>query len=246
MSAVPQCDRKASQCSANLRGSTERRRHEFVGFEDRHRADRRHRPGGDGFEHRPEFRPPRLHGGAAQPVDRQDRRAAQRARRRGQVRALGDHRGVPGRAGEAAAGADHGQGRRPHRRGHQRARRRHGGRRHHHRRRQRPLHRHHPPREGDARTRPALRRRRHFRRRGGRAQRTVDHARRSGRVLQVARAAARGDLRARRRGAVLHPHRPRRRRPLRQDGAQRHRVLRHAVDRRGLPAAARRARQDRG
>ena len=29
--------------------------------------------------------------------------------------------------------------------------------------------------------------------------------------------------------------------PLRQDGAQRHRVLRHAADRRGLPAAARRA-----
>ncbi len=30
--------------------------------------------------------------------------------------------------------------------------------------------------------------------------------------------------------------------PLREDGAQRHRVLRHAADRRGLPAAARRAR----
>ena len=34
-------------------------------------------------------------------------------------------------------------------------------------------------------------------------------------------------------------------RALRQDGAQRHRVLRHAAHRRGLPAAARRTRQDR-
>ena len=61
----------------------------------------------------------------------------------------------------------------------------------------------------------------------------------------VARPAARGDLRARRRRAVLHPHRPRRRRPLRQDGAQRHRVLRHAADRRGLPTAARRVGHER-
>ena len=158
-SAVPQCVGQALEIAAKVL-PPERRRHEFVGFEDRHRADRRHRPGRDGFEPRPQFRPPRLHGGAAQPVDRQDRRAAQRARRRGQVRPVGDHRGIPGRAGEAAAGDHHGQGRRPHRRRHQRARRRHGRRRHHHRRRQRALHRHHPPREGDARARPALRRRR--------------------------------------------------------------------------------------
>ena len=42
-------------------------------------------------------------------------------------------------------------------------------------------------------------------------------------------------------GPLLHPHRGERRRPLRQDGAQRHRVRRHATDRRGLrPAAERR------
>ncbi len=101
----------------------------------------------------------------------------ERARLGRQVRPPRDHRGVPGRAGEAAPGADHGQGRRPHRRRHQRARRRDGAGRHHHRRRQRALHRHDPPREGHAGTRPALRRRRHLRRRGGCAQRAVDHAR---------------------------------------------------------------------
>ena len=61
-------------------------------------------------------------------------------------------------------------------------------------------------------------------------------------VLQVARPVARGDLRARRRRALLHAHRSGRRRALCQDGAQRHRVFRYAADRRGLPAAARRAR----
>ena len=154
----------------------------------RNSSDRRHRPGRDGVQHRAQLRPPRLHRRAAQPLGRQDRRAARGARFRGQVRPQRDHPGIPCRAGEAAPRADHGQGRRPHRRRDQRARRRDGGGRHHHRWRQRPLHRHHPPREGDPRARPALRRRRHLRRRGGRAQRPVDHARRSRRVLQVARA----------------------------------------------------------
>src|SRR6201990_2662781 len=44
------------------------------------------------------------------------------------------------------------------------------------------------------------------------------------RVLQIARPAAGGDLRPRRRCPVLHAHRPRRVGPLRQDGAQRHRI----------------------
>ncbi len=39
------------------------------------------------------------------------------------------------------------------------------------------------------------------------------------------------------RRAVLHARRPRRRRPLRQDGPQRHRVRRHAAHRRGLRPA---------
>ena len=41
---------------------------------------------------------------------------------------------------------------------------------------------------------------------------------------------------------VRDARRPRRRRALREDGAQRHRVRRHAADRRGVPAAARRGR----
>ena len=67
----------------------------------------------------------------------------------------------------------------------------------------------------------------------------------SARVLRDARADPRDDRRAGRRRAVLHARRPGRRRPLRQDGAQRHRVRRHAADRRGLRPAARRARRHR-
>ena len=60
-------------------------------------------------------------------------------------------------------------------------------------------------------------------------------------VLPVPRPDAGDDQRARGRHPVLHAHRPGRRRPLRQDGAQRHRVRRHAAHRRGLrPAQARR------
>ena len=58
------------------------------------------------------------------------------------------------------------------------------------------------------------------------------------------------DRRGRRRDAVLRPRRARRRGPLREDGAQRHRVRRHAADRGVLrPAAQRRgpgAGRDRG
>ena len=50
------------------------------------------------------------------------------------------------------------------------------------------------------------------------------------------------DRRAGRRHPLLHPHRPRRVGPLRQDGAQRHRVRRHAADRRGLQPVSGRAR----
>ena len=66
-------------------------------------------------------------------------------------------------------------------------------------------------------------------------------ARRSCRGLQgvvcVARAAARVDLGPGRRGAVLRLDGSGRRRSLRQDGPQRHRVRRHAVHRRGLRCA---------
>ena len=106
--------------------------------------------------------------------------------------------------------------------------------RHHRRRRQRELPRHHPPREGHLPQRHPLRRRRHLGRRGGRAQRPLDHARRIEAVLRDARPDPLVDRRGRRGRAVRHPRRHRRRRPLREDGAQRHRVRRHAAHRRGV------------
>ena len=51
-----------------------------------------------------------------------------------------------------------------------------------------------------------------------------------------------GDRREGRRRPVRHCMRPRRRRPLREDGPQRHRVRRHAADRRGLRHHAQRPR----
>ena len=55
---------------------------------------------------------------------------------------------------------------------------------------------------------------------------------------------ARGDRGENRRRAVRDACRARRRRPLRQDGAQRHRVRRHAADRRGMGRAAARPGDD--
>ena len=79
------------------------------------------------------------------------------------------------------------------------------------------------------------------RRRGGRAARAVDHARRRARRVRRDRGDLHHDRRAGRRHSVLRLHRPRRRRPLREDGPQRHRVRRHAADHRGVrPAASRR------
>ena len=70
-----------------------------------------------------------------------------------------------------------------------------------------------------------------------------------GGVLPVPRPDARGHLREGRRRPLRHPRGPGRRRALREDGAQRHRVRRHAADRRGVrPAPPRRrvrARADR-
>ena len=163
---------------------------------------RRHRPGRDGLEPRPQLRQPQATRSRLQPLRRQDRRAARRARPEGDfvraetiaefVAALEKPRRViiMVKAGDAtdavideladAAGAG----------------------RHHHRRRQRALHRHHPPREGDrasaactssAPASPAARR--------ARCNGPVDHARRPRRVLRVARPDARGDRRARRRRA---------------------------------------------
>ena len=163
---------------------------------------------------------------------------------RGGVRSGVRLRRVRRRAAEAAHRDHHGQGRRPDGCRDRLARGGLRAGRHHRRRRQRPLHRHDPPREGGARDRHQLRRRRHLRRRGGRAERPVDHARRLGRVVGHARTDPALDRRGRRGRAVRDARRPRRRRPLRQDGAQRHRVRRHAAHRRGVRPDPPRHRKD--
>ena len=151
------------------------------------------------------------------------------------------------RRGARAPAADHrdGQGRSAGRRRDRRARAAARRRRHRHRRRQLALPRHAPahrrvPREG-----PALHRHGRLRRRGGRAARAEHHAGRRARGLWRGRGGLHHDRRAGRRRAVLRLRRPGRRRPLREDGAQRHRVRRHAADRRGLrpPALRHRARR---
>ena len=88
----------------------------------------------------------------------------------------------------------------------------------------------------------ALPRDRRLRRRGGRAPRTVDHGRRSAGGLGPRRPDPRGDRSEVRRRTLRHLDGHRRRRPLRQDRAQRHRVCRHADDRRDLRDPARRPR----
>ena len=93
---------------------------------------------------------------------------------------------------------------------------------------------HDPARPRAARARPAVLRHRHLGRRGGRPPRPLDHGGRRRGGLCAGRAGLRGDRRQGRRRAVLRPHRPRRRRPFRQDAAQRHRICRHAADRRDL------------
>ncbi len=110
--------------------------------------------------------------------------------------------------------------------------------RHHHRRRQLALPGHHPPHQDPRREGHPLHRHRRLRRRRRRAPRPLHHARRQPRSL----AARQGDLpghrrQGRRRQPLLRLGRRERRRPLRQDGPQRHRVRRHAADLRSLPAA---------
>ena len=91
--------------------------------------------------------------------------------------------------------------------------------------------------EVPGRERDSLHRHRRLRRRGRRAHGPSHHARRQSRGL----AAGQGDLpvdrrQDARRRALLRLGGRRRRRPLRQDGPQRHRVRRHAAHLRGLSA----------
>ena len=111
-----------------------------------------------------------------------------------------------------------------------------------HRRRQLRLDRHRPPARRARRARHPVPRQRRVGRRGGRAARSEPHARRHARRLRPHRAGLHAHRRAGRRHAVLHLHRRRRSRALREDGAQRHRVRRHAAHRRVVRPAALRAR----
>ncbi len=159
----------------------------------------------------------------------------------GQVHAFGVGRGVRRLAREAAPDHRDGEGRWPRRRRDRGARAAARRRRHHHRRRQLQVPRHPPPHRRVPRARPALHRLGRVRRRGGRPARALDHARRRARGLRRDRGDLHHDRRAGRRHSLLRLHRPRRRGPLREDGAQRHRVRRHAADHRGVrPAASRR------
>ena len=75
----------------------------------------------------------------------------------------------------------------------------------------------------------------------GALERPLDHGRRLRPRLRAPGPDRRGHRRPGRRHPLRHPRRTRRRRPLREDGAQRHRVRRHAADRGGLRRAAQRA-----
>ncbi len=149
----------------------------------------------------------------------------------------GTLRGPETSAARHAAGQGRQGRRRVHRQGHPPPR----ARRHHHRRREQQLQRHHPPDEVRREEGPALHRHGRLRRRGGRPTRAVHHARRLPRRLGTRQAHLPGRQRQepespdRRRRALLRVGRQERRRALRQDGPQRHRVRRHAADLRGLP-----------
>ena len=110
-----------------------------------------------------------------------------------------------------------------------------------------PFHGHHPPHQRPRGKGHSLRRHRRFRRRRRRAPRPVASCPaaipRRGRTSRPSSSPSPprwtdGD-------ALLRLGRRRRRRPLRQDGPQRHRVRRHAAHLRGLPAAAARPRPQR-
>ena len=127
------------------------------------------------------------------------------------------------------------------RRGDRRARPAPRGGRHHHRRRQLALHRHQraAPRSCAANRHP-VRRHGRLRRRGGRAARAEHHARRRRRrpTPRSSRSSPRSPRSVDGTPCVAYIG-PDGRRALREDGAQRHRVRRHAAHRRGLRPAAR-------
>ena len=160
----------------------------------------------------------------------------------GHDRALRHDRGAGRRHPPAAAGDHHGAGRQRGRRADRASARRAVGQRHHHRCRQRQFPRHDAALQGTRRLRPHLHRHGRFGRRGRRAPRPVDHGRRHRGVLEARREGADRNLGEVRGRALRRLARHRRRRPFRQDHPQRHRICRHADDRRDLRHTARRAR----
>ena len=149
-------------------------------------------------------------------------------------------RRIRGQPVASAQGHDHGQGRRAGGRGHRATAPAARTRRHHHRRRQHPLHRHRTPRRAARRrwacassapASPAARKAR------ARARPSCPAGRRP--TWEVLQPDLREHRRQRGRRALRHPHRPRRRRPLREDDPQRHRIRRHAAHLRGLCTASR-------
>ncbi len=196
------------------------------------------RSGRHGPEPRTEYERPRLQRRGAQPIDREGRRLHRRPGGRPLHHRASHHRVLRRRAAAAPArDADGARGRRR-RPDHCNACAPPRTRRHRHRRRQLPLPRFQPALRNPARARHTLRRRRRLGRRGGRALRPVDHA--GGRRGGLARGATGvpGDRRAGGRRALLRLDRPCGLWALREDGAQRYRVRRHATHRRGLRPAA--------
>ncbi len=209
-----------------------------------YRRHRINRTGRNGPEPDPQHERPRLHGCGLQPHGVQGRRIPQRC---GQG-AQNHHRGALDRgngfAVEAAAqshadgegrsggGRFHRDGAAPPRTG-----------RLHHRRRQLAFPRYHPPHQIPGKQGPALRRHGRFGRRGRRAFRPLHDAGRQPQSLAAGEGHLPGHLRQDAIGrALLRLDGRRRRRPLRQNGPQRHRVRRHAAHLRGLPASEGRAR----
>ena len=158
----------------------------------------------------------------------------------GRGRALG--RGDVQAAEAASPRDDHGEGRRGGRPDDRACAAVPGEGRHRHRRRQLAVHGLEPPHQGPCGEGHSVHRHRRLRRRRRRALRPIHHARRQHGSMAAREADLPGHRReGRRRHSVLRLGGRGRRRPLREDGAQRHRVRRHAADRRGVPAAEGRA-----
>ena len=201
-----------------------------------HRADRSR---GDGAEPRAQHERPRLPGRGLQPQRLPGGRVPRGSGERDRDHRHPPPRGAGGGARAPARGDAHGEGgcrRRPLHREPAPAPRRGGRDRG---RRELPLRRQRPARGGARAGRHRVRGGRHLRRRGGRAPRALDHAGRQSRRLAPRPGPLPGHQREGGRRALLPLGGRGGRRPLREDGAQRHRVRGHAAHLRGLAAHAR-------